>query len=257
MTEPRDDQFDLLAQEGRVVRSARMLDRGQTLNDAHRKDITERCLRFLQENNIKQAQLAREISLSTTSVSEMLRLRYKGSTSDRHLVRISNWLELSARRDGIVRSKRFVETAVASEILSVARVVAETCKMGVVFGPAQIGKTFTLEAIEGDQAFGAPVLVRVDESIRRPFPLCREVCAKFELSVNGTFDRCFRRLIARLAGTKRMLIFDEAERAAYEALEYVRDLHDQTGCPVLASAGKPRIYDARLGFRQAGRTSTK
>jgi len=248
MTE-KQDQFDLIAQEGRVIRSARMLNEGQALTPAQRKDIVERCLKFLEENNIKQAQLGREIGLSSTSVSEMLRLRYKGATSDKHLVRINNWLELAARRDTIVRSRAFVETAVASEILSVARVVAETCKIGVVFGPAQIGKSFTLQAIEGDQSFGAPVLVRVDESRRRPFALCREVCTKFELSVNGTFDAVFRRLVARLAGTKRMLIFDEAERATFEALEWVRDFHDQTGSPIFF-CGKPRIYE-KLGFRQA------
>ena len=250
MTEPRDDQFDLLQAEQRVVQSARMLDEGQTLSDAQRKDIAERCLTFLEQAGITQAQLAREVGLPASSVNELLRLRHRASTFDRGLIRLNNWVELSVRRRvTTVRSKRFVETSVAAEILSVARVVAETCKMGVVFGPAQIGKTFTLEAIEGDQAFGAPVLVRVDESIRRPFPLCRETCTKFDLPVYGTFDRCSRRLIARLAGIKRLLVFDEAERATYEALEWVRDLHDQTGCPVLFS-GKPRIYE-KLGFRYA------
>jgi DNA transposition AAA+ family ATPase len=39
----------------------------------------------------------------------------------------------------------------------------------------------------------------------------------------------FRRLVKRLVGTKRMLIFDEAERLHYKALETIRDLHDETG----------------------------
>ncbi len=47
--------------------------------------------------------------------------------------------------------------------------------MAVVFGPAQLGKTFTLESIEGDQTFGCPLVIGVDESVLRPFALCRAV----------------------------------------------------------------------------------
>ena len=50
--------------------------------------------------------------------------------------------------------------------------------------------------------------------------------------------------------TKRMLIFDEAERLCFKAFETIRDLHDQTGCPVLF-CGKPTIYE-RLGFHVLG-----
>ena len=47
-----------------------------------------------------------------------------------------------------------------------------------------------------------------------------------------------------------MLIFDEAERLHYKALETIRDLHDETGCPVLLT-GKPKLYE-RLGVRNLG-----
>ena len=48
----------------------------------------------------------------------------------------------------------------------------------------------------------------------------------------------------------RLLVVDEAERLSFKALETIRDLHDQTGCPVLF-CGKPTIYE-RLGFRVLG-----
>ena len=163
-------------------------------------------------------------------------------------MRINNWLELAARRYGLIGSKRFVETAVARDVLAVVSIVAETCKMGVVFGPAQIGKTLTLEAVEGDPRFGSPILIRVDEARTRPFSLCRDVAGKLKVSTRGTFDVVFGRVVARLKGTRRLLIFDEIDRAQYAGLEFIRDLHDETGCPILL-CGKPRIYD-RLGFRE-------
>jgi len=245
-----DRAFDTISQASRVGRTARMMDERESLKKNQREDIAERFKRFIEDNDITQNQAAREIGISSTTISEVVRMRYTGKTADAHLIRIHNWMELTARRDSIVRSRTFVETSVAQEILLVAQTVAETCKMGVVFGPAQIGKSFTLAAIEGDQRFGDPVVIRVDESLRRPLPLCRTLCTRFELSANGTFDTLMRRIVRRLAGTKRMLIFDEAERLVYQSLETVRDLHDETGCPMLF-AGKPAIYE-RLGFRQLG-----
>ena len=104
-----------------------------------------------QEREAKaRAALARELGVSSTTISEILRNRWKGKTGDRHLACIHNWLELTARREGILHNKQFVTTAVAEEIILVARTVAETGRMGVVFGPSHIGKSFTLEAIEGD-----------------------------------------------------------------------------------------------------------
>lgn len=227
-----------------------MLDPSVALKPNQRKDIIERVLRFIGKHGLTQNGVAREVGISSTTISEILRLRYKGKTSDLHLVKLHNWLELAARRENILRNKTFVATSVAEDILRVAEIVAETCKMGVVFGPAQIGKTFTLSAIEGDQRYGDPVLIRVDETLLNPFALCRSIADHFDLKQHGTFDLVFRRVVKRLVSTKRMLMFDEVERVRYKTLEMIRDLHDQTGCPILL-CGKPTIY-AKLGFRQVG-----
>ena len=245
--------FESLEQEGRLIRTARMLQEDQTLRPNQRTDIIERCRNLIETTDYTQAKIARELGISNSTISELLKDRWKGPSGDRHLARLHNWMELTARRDSILASKTCVDTTVAREIITVARIVAETCQMGVVFGPARIGKTITLKAIEGDQSFGDPVLITVDESTVRPFALCRRICERFDLGTNTTFDRVFHRLIERLIGTKRMLMFDEADFADYHALEMIRQLHDQTGCPILL-AGKPKIYE-RLGFRSMGEFS--
>lgn len=246
-----DDQaFDALAQESRVARTARMLDEATRLEPNQRKDIAERILRFIAEQGLTQALVAREAGIGKTTVNEVLRLRHAGKTCDQHLVRLHNWLELAARRENLIRRRKFVEHSVATDILHVAGIVAETCKMGVVYGPSHIGKSMTLQAITGDQRFGDPAYIRVDGSMFRPFALCRAIATHFELSMRGTFDVVFHRVVNRLAGTKRMLMFDEVERVEYRTLELIRDLHDLTGCPVLL-CGKPAIYE-RLGFRSLG-----
>ncbi len=248
-----DGAFESIQQEARIARTARMLDESASLKPNQRVDIIERCLKFIEETDYTQAAIARELDISSSTISEILRNRWKGKNGDKHLAHIHNWLELAACRENIVRSKKFVEHSVAREILGVARIAAETCKMAVIYGPARIGKTFTLEAIVDDPEFGSPSLIRVDESTVRPIPLCRVMCAEFKLRTTGTFDALLHRLVKRLDGTKRMLMFDEADRLCYRALETIRDLHDRTDCPILFS-GKPKIYE-RLGIRELGEFS--
>ena len=59
-----------------------------------------------------------------------------------------------------------------------------------------------------------------------------------------------RSLVKHLVGTKRMLMFDEVDCASHRVLEWIRELHDATGCGVLL-LGKPTIYQ-KLGFRDVG-----
>ncbi len=249
-SQTKTQAFDKLEQEGRIARTARMLDVKARLQNNQRDDIIERFRVFTEEHSYTQAAVAREIDISSTTISEVLRKQYSGKTSDSQLVKIHNWMELAARRINMFHKRNYVDHSVAREVLTVAEIVAETCKIGVVFGPSHIGKTFTLKAIVDDQRYGSPKMIRVDESRLTPLKLLREIASVFELAVSGTFDIVMRRVIGRLKDTKRMLIFDEIERVTYKTLEMIRDIHDQTGCPVLL-CGKPMIYE-KLGFRGMG-----
>jgi DNA transposition AAA+ family ATPase len=248
-----DAAFSGLADAERIAQGARMLSEETKLSPNQRKDIVERFLIFIEEHGLAQKTVEVKLGWSSGTVSRLIG-HGKQSPSEQRVnrayVQLNNWMELTARQENVLQRKDFVETTVARDILAVAGLVAECCKMGVVFGPAQIGKSMTLQAIEGDPRFGSPVIVRVDESLIRPLPLCRAVARAFKLKVSGPFDVVMHGLVSRLLGTKRMICFDEVERVKYRTLEWIRDLHDRTGCPVLL-CGKPSIYE-RMGFRHAG-----
>ena len=248
---PHDPVFADLSADGRIARSARMMDADTRLQENQRVDILERFRKFIDDRGMSRGDIARELGFKLQTVNDLLNRKLIGPAADAHLVAAHNYMELSAKRGNLLRKKAYVEHSVAREILQVAGIVAETCKIGVVYGPARIGKSITLDAIVGDARFGSPVLIRINESLVRPFPLCRAIARHFDLRVKkAKFDDVFHRIVNRLAGTMRMLIFDEVERVNYSALEMIRDLHDQTGCPVLL-CGKPLIYE-RLGCRQVG-----
>ncbi|MEK6674651.1 MAG: hypothetical protein AABZ47_03240, partial [Planctomycetota bacterium] len=205
-----DPIFDDLAAEGRVAKSARMLEGGTRLEENQRVDILERFRKFIDDRGMPPGDIARELGFKLSTVHDLLARRLVGTPADPYLVIIHNWMELSARRGNLLRRKAYVEHSVAKEILQVASIVAETCKIGVVYGPARIGKSMTLDAIVGDARFGSPVLIRVNESLVRPFPLARAIARQFDLRIKkARFDDVFHRVVKRLSGTMRMLIFDE------------------------------------------------
>ncbi len=247
------DAFDLIGQDARVARTSRMIASDEPITTARRKDIRKRVIEYLEKHSITRATLARETAISPSVASEVLRGTYgvgKGIDDTKYLRRINNWMELHSRRQNVVHNKEFVETSVAREIITVAELTAETCKIGVVWGPAQIGKSFTLQSLHDSDRLGNPVYICVDEAHRTPLSVCQLILAAFGQKTWGKFGEASSRLFAHLNATKRMLMFDESDRLSYRALEFVRDLHDKTGCPILL-AGKPAIYQ-KLGYRDIG-----
>ena len=251
------DTFTLVGQEGRIARTSRMIGPNEAIPPARKDDIRRRVNEYLQKHDdVSQATVAKQTSTSRGTVSDVLRGKYgrrKGKPScddTEYLRRFNNWMELDARRRNIVQNREFVDHGVARDIITVAEIVSETCKIGVAWGPAQIGKSFTARALEGSDRLGNPKLFTMGESKTTPKATCRMVCHKFGLPTSGTFDAIMRGLVTFLEGTKRMLMFDEVDCASYRVLEWIRELHDATGCGVLL-LGKPAIYQ-KLGFRDIG-----
>lgn len=234
-----------------------MIGPDEQISEARKVEIRRRVKEYVRKHDdISQAVLAKQCNVSRGTVSDVLRGVYgarrdkKACDDSEYLRRFNNWMELDARRRNILQNKKCVAHSVAREIITVAELVSETCMMGVVYGPARIGKTFTLQALENSDRLGNPVMFRMGASKATPKAVCELMCDKLGLPVLGSLASLTRRLVKHLAGTRRMLIFDEADACSYRILEWIREIHDDTGCPVLL-AGKPKIRQ-RLGFRDLG-----
>ena len=173
-----------------------------------------------------------------------------GFDEDKFLAVLNNWTEVQAKRENIVTSTEFVEHAVAEEIMTVAEHTLETCTIGVVWGPARIGKSFTLKHMEGSPKLFYPILIRAGVTCRTPSQFARQLSAKIGISRGGSLDVLGRRLFDTLRDLERMVMIDEVDQMTQEGLEFIREMYDESGCAVFM-AGKPVIYE-RLGYREVG-----
>jgi hypothetical protein len=165
-----------------------------------------------------------------------------GPSIDKATRAINEFLELIARRRSSKLPSGFVETDVAKRMLVVIGKTIELASIGLIYADAGRGKSMTLKA--ASTIYPGSILVRVRQHSRTPTGIIKALAEATNIkaaSVSGY--RASSRLIDALSGSGRCLLIDEAHQLKHEALETIRDIHDETGCPIIL-AGTAALNEA-------------
>lgn len=136
----------------------------------------------------------------------------------------------------------FIETSRVMAFREAANVVADTKKgqpgLMLAWGFAGRGKTECAKefAIRNEKA----VHIRVFEDWT-PRAMLSTICEALNGMRPGRIDLAKRVIIEDLDESKKMLLIDEADRLSIKNIEHLRDIHDETGCPIVL-IGEPSIY---------------
>ena len=185
--------------------------------------------------------LAREIGTSATTLSEVLNFKYKGDWRS-VVLDLDRWLEQRYKADKAPGGRpEFVLTSVADEIRTVATLVMQTRKIGLVYGPntSGIGKTMALQALY--QELPGSMLVTIEKVEASPTGLIRAIARALRISDTGRNTTLYGRIKEKLSGTSRLLMIDQihnlrASRTRGDAdkpFYILADLFDATGSPQL------------------------
>lgn len=160
---------------------------------------------------------------------------------DKTVRTINGFIELLGKRAEAKRPDGFVETEAAKRMLAVIQHAVTTCTWAIITSDAGRGKTMTMQAAK--TIYPGSLYVRVLQSTRRPSGLSRALVKL--LGIRGVRDlqAAEANIIDALAGTGRALLIDEAHRLTEDALEFIRDIHDTTGVPIVM-AGTVKLLDA-------------
>lgn len=154
---------------------------------------------------------------------------------------INGFIELLARRSEAKLPNGFIETEVARRILVVVSKTIELASIGVIYADAGRGKTMTLQAAAAIHK--GSVLLRVRRQTRSSAGLAKALGEAIGLRHLQTSYIASSRFIKTMRGTGRCVIIDEAHQLKHDALELVRDIHDEAGVPVIL-AGTIRLQEA-------------
>lgn len=212
--------------------------------------LIQQIKQLIDDSEITQSQIAKEIGFSGGAVSAFLKGTYKGD-NDKLTHALSDWLSNRERKvREVADAPAFVETKTATDVfnrLDFGRMVGE---LVIIHGASGVGKTQAAKHYR-DQ-YNNVWMITVSPSRSTLNEVLYEIA--LALGMNDAprrKGRLARELTKKLTGSQGLLIIDEADHLPYDALEELRIMQDETQIG-LALIGNDKVYNRlRGGMNQA------
>ncbi|GIK18653.1 MAG: hypothetical protein BroJett004_08170 [Planctomycetota bacterium] len=224
--------IEQIAHDARINRRARMLPTDRPLTPDEIAQVARDVGRWMREDRRSLASVSKALGagFSQATISQFVNGHARGD-QERVARALNEYMERNARVKEAQRPREFVETDVARRMLVVIRTAVESSSMGVIVGPAGVGKTLTLRAAAS--MYTGSLLVRVTQTERRATGLINSLARVLGVPARSSAATVQRLVIDHLRGSGRPLLIDEAHKLHPGALEVVRDLHDEAEVPAV------------------------
>lgn len=188
--------------------------------------------------------MATELGVSSTRVCKYLAGKPEGDVTDME-ARVADLLK-AAKRRSVIDVTPF-ETNVTQIIHATLELVRKTNDVGLIAGPAGIGKSIAARSYHETKPTSIWVTMpRWQRSDAGLVGLLFDACETRSWSHNTPRANW---LCDHLSGSNRLIIIDNAQRMTAGAREWIFDLHDATACPV-ALVANPELLAAIRGNDQ-------
>ena len=191
-----------------------------------------------------QAQMAREIGISASSISAYRAGKYTAKNKANIEKKLNDYLaKLEAREAADTERQEigFIETVNANKLFE----LADSCRIGqriaIITGDAGLGKTTAVREYAARHSDVVAIYCHQTMTVKGLF---QKICQALKLDDRGRAELLFERCAARLGEMRGLLIIDEAEHLSLKALDEVRRLNDSEygGSGVLLT-GLPRFFE--------------
>jgi DNA transposition AAA+ family ATPase len=207
--------------------------------------LHERFLIWRDHSGNSNRRIAGMLARSEAAISQYINKKYVGD-----LPRLEKAITTLLRREEdyefVSRPKVFCSTLPAKLIWEVLQFCDKGCEMGLVVGPAGIGKTQTCN--EYKRANSQSVLVTADIATRSVGTILRMIAKRVGGTPHGmgSSSALLHAIIDRMKHSRRLIIIDEAHFLTWEAFEVLRKIHDCAEVGVVY-VGMERTYSQMKG----------
>jgi len=206
----------------------------------HLELIRERLIKLVEKREAKGRplslkQIGMGIDYSAGAISNFLHRKDIGNVEEIG-ARIKTYLDREETKEtaGLLHVP-FVETRQAKKVLQAVQFAQQYGRLVALIGGPGLGKTRSIQqALEADKT---AILIQAS-GIMGPSGVLQDLCDAIGESSTGKLVACLKRIRARLSGSGRCIIVDDAHCLSYKALDVLRTIYDQTGCGVVLAGIK-------------------
>ncbi|MGI2929506.1 AAA family ATPase [Vibrio fluvialis] len=216
--------------------------------ETNQTDVLMQVNRVLESKTITASQLAKEISVSSAALSQVLKGKYAADPSV-VIGKLQKWLRL--REDRLATpniNPGFVMTETAKLIMNDLTYAQITESIVVIFGASGVGKSETLRQYQRDNnnvwmVTASPSRSSLTECL---YELAMELGLDDAPRRKGPLSRVLRN---RLRNSEGLVIIDEADHLDYPTLEELRILQEETNIGMVF-VGNNKVYTQLTGGRR-------
>ncbi|MEM4625273.1 MAG: AAA family ATPase [Candidatus Pacearchaeota archaeon] len=187
-----------------------------------------------------QSRLATMAGISPAALSSVLSGKYTGDV-EAIAKKIKAVIEREKEKALTqIKKPTFVRTSVYEQMSYVMNIAQADAQIVVFTGDAGIGKTVSLKAYLEENP--SAILIETDPTYTVG-TILEELAIALGIEMKGRKDRLEKAIIAKLKGSERMIIVDEAEYLPTKALDILRRIHDKAEIPVVLAGMDRLIYN--------------
>lgn len=194
----------------------------------------------LRRLEVSKNEVARRAGISSSTASTVLAGTYTGDIEG-SLQKIEAVIEtLQNKERAFFSAPDFVQTSVYTKIDRMLKdaMTVTIPRFTVLYGPSGSGKTHSLRRFVADNPSSVLLPVRSDYSTNA---VLVRLSQELGLSQAGANHHITDRIIDKLKGSGRLVIFDEAEYLKPATLDLIRSIRDTADVP-MALVGMPKLY---------------
>ena len=189
-------------------------------------------------SGLSQSDIARAIGMSSTTISRWISGKYPGDVAKLEWL-LGAWERNVDQRVDMLRA--FTPTRITRDVCAKAARITRTGVIGIIPGPAGIGKTAGLQLFFSE--YPSAILLTAGQNHGGARNIINDLWRNAGTRRHDDENDLDKSeiLCRRLAGSHIPIVIDEADKLTHSGLRFVKHLHDQTGCPIVLAGNDPRI----------------
>lgn len=212
------------------------------------KQTRQRIINYLDVTKKSQSATAKEIGISTATLSQFINENYTGSNEEIS-EKIAQFLELQRKRELCTPSPRFTEklnnTKLVYNALSYIQI---TNNIATIIGTAGSGKTTAMMHFSKEKH--GVIYVQADATKKSPRAALSLISKAISKKPCGTASDTLDSLIEEFTGSGKLIIIDEAQHLTERSFDTLRAINDRASVGIVF-AGTPDIIARMYGKHEA------